>query len=171
MTIRTTKPIKVTDNAVKESVAKCSPEDKFNFNEGARFAVERLGEKSPKPVYMYDVEIKMNPIKFSTGYISYSPEAILIKLPYLQNIYDDTKDINKYGVIGGETLVTDIDGIKLKFGDIVDLWFKNKFASQNYVVTKDLLKLTKSCYEFRKVKDHSEIKHGEIINDFKYIKE
>ena len=44
---------------IKEGVAKCSPEDRFDFLTGAKLAVERLGEpKEPMPMWGGDIVAK-----------------------------------------------------------------------------------------------------------------
>lgn len=60
---------KVNGNIVKESVAKCHPDDRFNFKTGAEIAFSRLFEKKKKRITFRDMLKKEHPEYVSEEYV------------------------------------------------------------------------------------------------------
>lgn len=60
---------KANGRIVKESVAKCHPDDKFNFKTGAEIAFSRLFEKKKKRITFRDMLKKEHPVYVSEDFV------------------------------------------------------------------------------------------------------
>lgn len=147
---KTTIASSVINDKVKRGIAKCSPEDTFNFEIGAKLALERLFEPEPKfkvgdkVTVLYNIKYGHN---FEVGEVvtierfncdksivciggddlrqGVTPEDIAIKP--LKKIIDSHTKLD-YGVIGTKTMMKDINNEPLYVGDTVEL-FSSKLKS------------------------------------------
>lgn len=134
----------------KVGIAKCSPEDKFDFNVGAKLAFERLMGAE-----------KLN-----------AKEEFK---PYLKPDWSDSH----YGNIGEETNQTDVFEEKLYVGDVVELYnAKTKrswgervviYSSEKYGVMGVHMRNFKNGisdhWRIKKVKSYKDLTHNEKIDD------
>lgn len=107
--VRGNKVIARDNNTNKVGIAKCSPEDTFDFAVGATLALERLFNATPE---------KKENKKF---------------VPHLigKHISDD------YGIIGKPTKIIDANGCMLYIGDTVKMYKHNKYYGEGVVVKKE----------------------------------
>lgn len=149
----------------KVGVAKCSPEDEFDFNVGAKLAFARLmGEEIDFPrVYTHkELEEKFN-----------AKEEFK---PYLMG---DFEFITHYGNIGEETNQTDVFEEKLCVGDVVELYNVNTatlhgervvvYTCGKYGVRGvhklDFKNGISNEWRIKKVKSFKDLAHNEKIDD------
>lgn len=157
ITVKGNKTIAVYKNGTetKTAVAKCSPEDTFDFGVGAKLALERLGVLPTDPV----------------------KEAEPPKLK-LVNKYGD------YGVCGTPTKLKDIRGEALFVGDVVELINDVRHKSLGYhaVVENDtkqfIMGICVDCTKDGRIDEHwrviknksySELKPGDKVRSIEYV--
>ena len=157
ITVEGNKTIAVYKNGTegKKAVAKCSPEDTFDFGIGAKLALERLGVLPTEKV----------------------KEAEPPKLK-LVNKYGD------YGVCGTPTKLKDIRGEALFVGDVVELINDVRHKSLGYhaVVENDtkqfIMGICVDCTKDGRINEHwrviknksySELKPGDKVRSIEYV--
>lgn len=162
ITVKGNETIAVYKNGTeyKKAVAKCSPEDTFDFGVGAKLALERLGVLPADPVE--PVEKKDEPLRLKV-YLDY------------------------YGTVGTPTGYEDVYGKPLFVGDIVTHFSRNTQIEhgETCIVCKNgkffVMGIENECNSKKwtidpdwvivKVKDHSEMKSGDEVyhNWVKYV--
>lgn len=141
------------DGETEKAVAKCSPEDKFDFKIGAKIALERLGIIEDEPVYTHR-----------------------------RKLVNKETEIN-YGYCGVETNYKDAHGECLCVGDVVKLYCNNKYWGEHVIVRNDnksfVMSIRDICddttgkikgdWSIVKVKSHNEVPVGTQIGHVKYV--
>ena len=139
------------DGKTEKAVAKCSPEDKFDFKVGAKIALERLGVLP----------------------------AEIVKTTKVKLVH--TSDNSDYGVCGTPTKYKDAHGNPLAVGDQVELYSENIYYGTTVIVKNESRKFVMgiqvNCDEdtgktgswtMIKVKDWRDIKIGSTNHNIKY---
>ena len=142
-----------------KAVARCCPEDTYDFMTGAKLAFDRL--------------IKAND-KLDGCESSFSP--------YLEIAAHG--EVDQYGCIGDKTPIRDAIGRKLFVGDVVELYNKNNvFCGECPVVKREhcfVMGIKLFCesdgtitdgYKVILKRKHYEVENGEIVEHIRYVKE
>ena len=139
----------------KKAVAKCSPEDTYDFYTGAQIAFERLTGKA-------------EPEKEKTPFV-----------PHLEH-----ENGTFYGCLGTETNIKDAIGRELKVGDVVELYGEdNDQIADSLIVDKGNVYVfvmgiacvckkdgTINGYKIIKKRGYEDVANGEVIRCIKYFK-
>ena len=159
ITVKGNETIAVYKNGTeyKKAVAKCSPEDTFDFGIGAKLAHERLGVlPTTEPV---EPVVEDKPLKLSRNGCC-------------------------YGTVGEPTGYKDVYGKSLVVGDVVSVWAKDTQMDygEGVVVNKHgffVSGMRSACNDEKwtidpdwvitKVKDHSEMKRGDHVDGIDYV--
>jgi hypothetical protein len=140
------------DGKTEKAVAKCSPEDKFDFKVGAKLALERLGIIEDEPVYTHRRKLM------------------------------DPDRLYNYGYCGIETNYKDAHGKPLCVGDIVTLYSDNYCLGEYALVQRGdeqfVMSIRAVCdsntgkinggYSIVKVKSWTQVPVGYEVNGVKY---
>lgn len=158
ITVKGNETIAVYKNGTeyKKAVAKCSPEDKFDFGVGAKLALERLGVLPADPV----VEVK-------------SLKMVMDGSDY-GTVGEPTgyKDVYGKPLFVGDVVTHFSKETQHDFGETVIVHRRNKFFVMGIEVDCNDKEWTiDSDWVIVKVKDHSEMKRGDkLFHDWvKYV--
>lgn len=150
----TTAVLKEGNNVIKTAMAKCNPDDIYNFESGARIAFNRLCNDLAE-------SSKLVKSKFR---------------PYVCGVCNI-----KCGYIGEETDQEDLLGNKLKVGDTVILYSGKENRREHTVCKEDDDDFIMSVrgFDFKqgrynhwsiiKKRSYNEIENGEIVDGVKYV--
>ena len=154
----------------KKAVAKCSPEDKYDFEVGAKLAFTRLmgeTEEMPKPKHVNcRCSLKTEP--------EFKPHLV----------YKGKTKVFYFGQIGEPTPIKDAIGRELRVGDTVELYRKQDYICEKSIVKDEnkafVMGIAFNCnrngtlengYQIIKKRSYEDIAHGEKVDGIIYVKE
>lgn len=138
----TTAILKDGKETVKTATAKCSPEDTFDFETGAKLAFDRL------------MGTDKNPVKGKPKFV-----------PHLECVKCGVKS----GEIGKSIGVCDKRCCEMHIGDVVYDSLTNEVSAVSDRMCNCKDSRTVSNYHITIVKDYKDLKNGDVVNNIKYV--